>query len=341
VREKPYRVGLIGVGTIAEMRAPALQAAGLKLVAVSSRPESTRVRSFAERHGGARVFDDWRSMLDEPGLFDALAISTWPDGTPAVLRAACDLGIPTIVEKPVAWNTTTLRALCAMPHENVIVGYNRRFYRSVQMAHQAVQSGGPLIASLVLPTDVVAPATPDPSGRYMQQFYESVSALGLDLTRFVLGDLTVESAHRLRNAAGNIAAIAATLATARGDLVQVTCNWGTSANYSLTLSRPGRRVELLPFEIATIYEGMAVEPPSPEYPIRRYLPKVVDRLVLEGVDLKEKPGFVGEAQALISMIEGCPPPAFTARLEDALAVTTLCEQLTGVQLGDINPSTYH
>ena len=339
--KKRFRVGLIGVGTIAEMHVPALQAAGLEVSAVSSRASSTRVRSFAERHGIAKTYDDWESMLADASRFDALAITTWPDGTPAIVREACGLGLPTLVEKPVAWNSATLRELCALPHDRVIVGYNRRFYAAVQLAQQEARQGGPVIANLILPTNVGVPEEPDPTGRFMQEFYESVSAHGLDLTRFVLGDLKVEAVHRLRNAAGNIAAIAATLSTRRGDLVQVTCNWGTSANYSLTLSRAGRRLELLPFEIATTYAGMEVEAPSVEYPIRRYLPKVQARLMLDGVDLQQKPGFVGQARALIDLIEGCPPPACTGRLEDALATTSLCEELTGVVLGDTNPSTYH
>jgi predicted dehydrogenase len=287
------------------------------------------------------VFDSWQAMLAEPQHWDALVISTWPDGTPDVLSAAMELRVPTLVEKPVAWNSARLRGHCARPLDLVVVGYNRRHYPSVQAARNEALQGPPLIAQLTLPTDVSVPEHPDPTGRYMQQFYESVSALGIDLTRFVMGELQLESVQRLKNAAGNLAGLGALLSTERGDVVQLTCNWGTTANYSLTLSRPGRRFELLPFEIGSIYEGMEVQPPSDDYPIRRYMPKLGSRIVLEGVDLQQKPGFVGEAHVLRAMIDGAAPPPFVARLEDALAVTTLCEQLTGVVLGDTNPSTYH
>ena len=335
------RVGLIGTGIIANSRVPALRAAGLDVVAVCSRPGSKTVEKFAATHGIAKTYDGWRPLLDARDTWDALVVSTWPDGTPQVLEDSIPLGAPILVEKPVAWNTATLRRLCTMPHSNVIVGYNRRFYPSVQEARREVQAGPPLIAQLVLPTDVPVPSDHDSSGRYMPQFYESVSALGLDLTRFVLGDLEVKAVERMATPAGNIPALSALLTTARGDLLQLACPWGTSANYSLTLNRAGRRFELLPFEIGTLYEGMEVEPPSREYPIRRYLPKPVRRVPLTGVDLEQKPGFVGEAEALGSMIAGNSPPEFTARLEDALAVTTICEELTGVTLGDINPSPYH
>ena len=330
------RIGLIGVGMVAEARVPALRAAGLEVVGVSTRPGSKRLRDFAARHDIPQVFDDWRAML-EPGCWDALVISTWPDGTPGTLMAAMDLGIPILVEKPVAWNSDRLRQLCARPHEHVIVGYNRRYYRSVQAARREVANGPPLVAHLVLPADVVVPDVHDPSGRYLVHFFESVSALGLDLTRFVFGDLRPTAITRLTTPAGNLAGLGALLSTPRGDVVQVTCSWGSAVNFSLTLHRPGRRFELLPFEVAHSYEGIEIQQPSPDYPVRRYTPKLTGRIMLDGVDLQQKPAFVDEARALQNMINGCRPPACTARLEDALAVTTLCEVLTGIALGDNNP----
>jgi predicted dehydrogenase len=331
VRIQANRVGLIGVGRIAEWRVPALRAAGLEVTAVSTRPESQRLHDFATRHRIARVFDDWRAMIEHPEQWDALVISTWPDGTPQILAAALELNIPILVEKPVAWSSARLIELCAKPHERVIVGYNRRFYHSVQAAHAQVQEGSPLIAQLTLPAEVIVPDEPEPAGHYMKPFFESVSALGIDLTRFVLGNLRIEAVQRLMTPSGNLAGLVALLRTDRGDLLQLTANWGVPANFSLSLNRPDRRFDLLPFEIATIYEGMDVLQPTDEYPIRRYTPKLVKRINLDGIDLQEKPGFVGEAQALRAMIAGDAPPVFAARLEDALAVTRLCEELTGVR----------
>ena len=335
------RIGLIGAGIIAESRVPALRTAGFHIDAVAARARSPHVGSLAARHDIALALPDWRAMLDYASRLDAFVVSTWPDGTPEILEELIPLGLPILVEKPVAWNTVTLGRLCEKPHCNVIVGYNRRHYHSVQQARCEVQKGGPVLAQLTLPTDVTAPDEPAPDGRYMQQFYESVSALGLDLTRYVLGDLHVESVSRLNNSAGNRVALSAICTTPRGDVLQISCPWGAPANYELSFARRGFRFELRPFEIGTAYEGMDVEPPSDEYPIRRYTPRVQRRFLLEGQDLERKPGFVSESMVLRAMCDGVPAPNFVATLEDALEVTRLCEKLTGVQLGDTNPSTYH
>ena len=324
------RVALIGVGDTAGWRARALRASGLTITAVASRPESTRVEEFARSHGIPRTLPGWRELLDAADLYDGIAISTWPDGTPEVLAAAMKLGIPVLVEKPVAWSSSTLSRLVAAGHSKVIVGYNRRFYPSVQAAREEAQDGPPVLAFLSLPKEVPVPAERTDDTAYLKPFFESVSMLGLDLTRYVLGDLRIEAVHRLCTPAGNLAGVGALLATARGDRVQLSSAWSAAGNFSLTLDRPGRRCELLPFEVMNLYEGMEVQQPTPEYPIRRYLPKRIRQVMMEGIDLVEKPGFVAETNALRAMMAGEDPPPAAARLADALAVTTLAEELTGV-----------
>jgi predicted dehydrogenase len=270
-------------------------------------------------------------MLRQPDRWDCLAISTWPDGTPEVLAVALDLGIPILVEKPVAWCSESFASLCQKPHDKVIVGYNRRFYPAVQEARKQARQGPALLAQLTLPKDVIAPAGADRRRDYLRLFFESVSVLGLDVARFVLGGLRVTSVLRLHNEAGNLYGLAALLTTERGDVLQVTGNLAAAANFALTLHWPGRRFELLPFEVGSEYEGLEVMPPSADYPIRRYVPKLTRRISLEGPDLLEKPGFVAEIVALKALVEGGPRSEVAATLEDAEAVTRLCEELTGVR----------
>jgi hypothetical protein len=326
------RVALIGVGDTAGWRARALRASGLTITAVASRPESRRVEGFARAHGIAHPFAGWRELLGAADMYDGIAISTWPDGTPDVLAAAMKLGIPILVEKPVAWSSATLAALVAAAHPQVIVGYNRRFYPSVQAAREEAQNGPPVSAHLSLPKEVPVPADRAADTGYLQPFFESVSMLGLDLTRYVLGDLRIDAVQRLFTPAGNLAGVGALLSTPRGDVVQLSSPWSAAGNFSLTLDRPGRRCELLPFEVMNLYEGMEVQQPTPEYPIRRYLPRRIRQVMMAGIDLVEKPGFVAETNALKAMMAGDDAPPAAARLTDALAVTTLCEDLTGVTL---------
>ena len=326
---RPHRVGLVGVGPISDWHVRAIRASGMEIAGVSTRPGSRRLAEFAQRHGIARVFEGWREMFARGEDFDAFVIATRPDGTPEILEAALALGVPLLVEKPVAWSSERLDSLIAKAHSRVLVGYNRRFYRPVLAARDEARGGPPVLVQLSLPEGVATPDGPDPDSLYLRPFFEN-SCHGIDMVRFLLGDLRVE-AVRLMRANGFIGGVTAILSTQRGDLVSFLGNWGTPANYAVTLHRPGRRLELLPFEAATVYEGMDMIDPSDEWPIRRYVPRQTERIHLDAIDRKEKPGFIAQAEVFRDLIEGRPGSEFAATLADARAAVALCESILGVR----------
>lgn len=322
------RVGLIGSGPIADWHVSALKAAGLEVAAVSSRCGSTRLREFAGRHAIPMTFDGWQAMLDEPRHWDALVIAVHIDVTANILSKAIELKVPVLVEKPIAWTSERLAALQARAHPKVMVGFNRRFYRTVAFARDEVRNAPPLLACLDLPEAIDAGQEPGTGRPYWEPFVAN-SCHGLDLLRFIFGPLCIERVSRLRATTGRMAGLAALLSSSRGDSIMLGCNWGTPANFALSLDRPGRRVELKPFELATVYEGMDIVEPSEEVPIRRYIPRVKDRIGLDEIDSQHKPGFVQQALAFRDMIEGKHGTPIAATLEDAWATIKLCEELLG------------
>ncbi len=321
------RVGLVGAGSIAYWHTRALRVAGFEVTAVSSRPGSIRVEQFASEHGIPKTYNGWKQMFDDRDDWDALVIATHTDGTPNVLSDALTLGVPLLVEKPVGWNAATLARLTARAHDRVIVGYNRRFYKPVERARLEARSGPPLLAHLSLPEAIVAEQGTEE--RYLEPLFEN-SCHGIDLARFVLGDLTVESVHHLRNEREQLCGMSAVLRTERNDILQFSANWDSPSNFALSLHRQGRRFELCPFEQASVYEGMDVIGPTQTYPIRRYVPRSVELINLDEIDFVEKPGFVAQAKALASLVSGNHAVADAATLEDAQRTLELCEALAGV-----------
>ena len=323
---KPPRVGIVGVGEISDWHVRALQVAGCTVTAVAARPGSARLQAFATRHAISQVYNDWQALLGREDEWDALVIATPPDITPTILTAALGLGIPILVEKPVAWESSVLHALCERAQGRVIVGFNRRFYRTTELARAEARNGPPLLATLTLPDAVTVPDD-DTTGRYLRALFD-MGSHGLDLLRFVLGELEVVLVQPVPGPNRRATGFAATLASGRNDVVQVLGNWRTPANYALTLHRPNRRFEMLPLEVATIYEGMDVLEATDEFPVRRYLPRATERIFLDEIDRREKPGFVAQARAFVRLIRGEPLGSQAATLSDALAAVRLCEVLT-------------
>lgn len=327
---RSIHLGVLGVGPISDWHVRAARAVGMDVTAVSTRPGSGRLRRFAQRHAIHRVYEDWSEMLARSEGLDAIIIATHTDGTPEILDAFLPLGLPILVEKPVAWSSERVSRLITRAHAKVIVGFNRRFYRPVEAARTEARGGPPLLVQLTSPEGISVPEGKDPDSLYLRPFFEN-SCHGIDLVRYLVGDLQVESVRVLRSADEHIAGVSAILSTRRGDVISFLGNWGAPANYGISLNRANRRFDLIPLEAAMIYEGMDVLDPSDDCPVRRYVPRLAGRIDLEEIDRSEKPGFVKQALALRSIVEGKPAPPQAATLEDAKAVLAICEALSGVR----------
>ncbi len=311
----------MGSGGIAEFHVPALRAAGFEIAAVCGTPGSERAREFAARHEIEHVVHDTAVMLAARESWDALVIAIAIDATLDVLLEAVETGAPVLCEKPVSYQAAALLPLLgrALP---VQVAYNRRFYRTIAAARDEVRNGPPVMATLTLPESVGV----DGADGMLHFFSNSVH--GLDMARFVFGDVEIVAVERARDERGQPCGVAALLRSARGDLLQFVGNWGTPANFALTIDRPGRRLELRPLEAGAVFTGMEVVEPTAEVPLRSYRPQQTERVDLDEVDARLKPGFFQQAQAFARLCRG-DDPAPAATLEDAHAALALAEALAG------------
>lgn len=324
---KKPRLAIIGAGRVTEFHVPAFREAGFEVTAICSRPGSDSAKSMGERHGIDNVFDGMEALLAASDAWDALLITVTTTSTLEVLEQALQAGVPVLVEKPVA-----LRSADLEPYINrdlpVLVGYNRRFYRPVQAARQEVRKSPKLLGQLVFPETIHTPDRESDNPRYLEWFYSSVTNHGLDLARFVFGELQIQHVSRLRNTGGALAGITAILTAEDGHLLQFMGIFNVPTNFAITIDSPNRRFEIRPFEIATIYDGMEVVAPTDETPIRTYVPNVLKTIHLDDVDLRFKPGFVAQARTFAGFVSS-GDPGDGARLEDAYAVLKLAEELAG------------
>lgn len=109
------RVGIIGTGFAARLRAEAIQEDGrAKLIAVAGR-QSDRVRLFASEFG-ATPFTDWLDMLHSSSL-DLVFISTINRDHAELTRAALGVGIHVVVEYPLAFTFKEAESLVALAQD--------------------------------------------------------------------------------------------------------------------------------------------------------------------------------------------------------------------------------
>ena len=181
-----------------------------------------------------------------------------------------------------------------------------------------------MLAHLVIPEAIESMKRADGASNFFPFFENSSHAL--DLVRYLFDHIDVTLVRHLRSVSGALAGFGAIFESHRGDVIHVIGNWGAPSNFSLTIDRLGKRVEMRPFEMALIYDGMEILPPSEEFPIRRYVPKVSERVLLDEIDYKEKPGFAAQAREFSKVLNG-GRKAVGATLSDALEVVQICQKI--------------
>jgi predicted dehydrogenase len=310
------RLAVIGSGPIVGFHVSAARAVGFTVEHVAARPGSGSAQRFADEHGLRHAIDDPFELLARSNEWDSVLLAAATDHMPDLLKAACQTEKPILAEKPLARHSTLVTQFDDFS-DRIMVGYNRRFYSSVEFLRNFVQSGGPTVVQCQLP-DVV-PAEGSLEERLSLVRLNSVH--GFDLLRFLFGDLFLGD---FITVGGTTPGASVQFTSARGDIGTIVANWNAPANFSIAVDRGGERVELRPFEIATKFVGMKVEEPTQETPIRRYLPNVVGQSVIPTTELKYKAGFFEQYVAFASLVNGGRDPR-SATIHDAREALKIAE----------------
>lgn len=133
-------IGIIGCGLIGQKRAKALGSGGRLLACADI--NVGRAESLA-KSSGAKVFRDWREMLDLPKV-DVVIVATLHDSLAEISLAAIEANKHLLVEKPAARSMAELEPVMATAKAHnvqVRVGFNHRYHRSLLKAKKIVDSG--------------------------------------------------------------------------------------------------------------------------------------------------------------------------------------------------------
>lgn len=314
------RAALIGAGVIAPFHVDALKHVGFDLRHLAARPGSGRAKTLAKNKHIDKVWESPEELISS-GDWDCLVLAASTESTIDLLSLASRQNRPCLVEKPVTFVANDLDAF-EEPNTNIRVAYNRRFYSSAQSAREFAQTGA-CTFRLELP-DTVGDETETFAG--LRPVREN-SVHGLDLLAFIIGRYRLDAIHRVGE--GSTRSRIALVTAEEGHRGTIVLNWNCPANFSLVLDRAPRRLEMRPFELASIYEGMEILEPSVEIPVRRYTPKKVSEISSFPGSDGIKPGFLGQARSLLRKVTEGEWEDCTATLSDARFAIEIVDALIG------------
>jgi predicted dehydrogenase len=304
------KVGIIGAGRIIPFHLQALSAAGFDLSFIAARPNSSSAIKLAREYGISNVLDTRDQILKQTDSVDCLLVAPSSEVLFDFLELLLPIGIPMLVEKPLFRNEhqiaigETLGALSS----KVMIGYNRRFYKSVLQfkTHLQSLSGGflgitiPELSGLkkeILQDDGVGK-------RAINTLIDNTVHM-LDLLYFLLPNVHFhEKMIRVRGTKDF--RLLEVTSYEREIEVRIEVTFGIPGNYVVCYRGAGLIMELKPLEVYRRYEGLDVVEPTEDFPIRRYVPRLVDETFADlnpHGDVPLKPGFFEQANAFKKFVE--------------------------------------
>ena len=326
------RLGVIGSGSIVPFHLDALMAAGFEIATIGSRAGSEKTVALADRYS-ATAAHDWKAVIATPGL-DALLIAPETSVTTEILTYALEnTELPILVEKPISYSSADLDALAANPAyaSRVLVGYNRRQYSSTAAASAFLAAQGVSNATFhaSIPEASWDPAMADDRKRGIL-LANSVHVL--DLLQHLFGELQIAGVAGVQNETGLVSR-AASFKSASGAVGTSIITFGSPSGYFIDLHTPGKSASLKPIEFFNEYVAVQVIDPTPEVPLRHYVPTRGAEFKLSQDDLDFKPGFLGQSRELFELANGrALVGRRSASLAEAKQILRLAEQLLAAVL---------
>jgi len=314
----------IGCGNISYYHAEVILDLGHKIIGAGGKFKSKSSWKFAQKYQ-LPIYSDIHLLLQELKPDAIILCVTW-DQTEKILADIVNFKIPVLVEKPVALSTKKLRKILhAVGYtnvgfdpskgltENVLVGYNRRFYDFIPKIKEQLLTRELLSIQLNFP-EVTTIA------KYGRDILFYMTSHWLDLLLYLVGDIEVVAMKFNRGYNG-------LLKTKKGSIpIHYQSNFDAPQQTSMSFSFTDSFWELRPIETLSIYKELEKIKPTKTYPISRYIPTKNNFIE---TDLTFKPGFYKQMEYFIDRFlyqkkgeeVGCT-------LDAAQKVTELCEEIS-------------
>lgn len=309
------KLAIIGTGNIAQFHCEAFAKAGFEISHAAGSLNSQTIEDFGKKHSIKNIFSNPHDILKYHKEWDAVLLSTPINKNSDYLDEILELNKPALVEKPVAMNKKDLSRFKEHDFKNIRVAYNRRFYSTIQRAKEFIKNEDFVHLRMELPENVKS------TGDY--EYVLSNSCHGIDLLLYLFTDLEIQKNYVFKNDLGRLV----TLKSKNDNLVSLNMNWNSPSNFMINIEGNKQRLEIKPFELASIYQDMEVIEPSNDLPLRRYVPKKIESI--SSFPHREhiiKPGFLEQAIEFKSILEGAEPE-ISASLYDAYKVQALLNDI--------------
>ena len=311
-------LGIIGSSHIVLEHIKAFEAQGVNISCIAASDNSKTALDLSREINKCKYYETSESLIKENN-YDALLIAPAIEPTSDILKLALvnNENIPILVEKPISLNEDEIKHF--IKNENILVGYNRRFYKSVNLLKDKIDKDKSYFVNVINPETIFG--TKNTLSKEYVYALRSNTVHVIDLLRYLFSDLEINfMSNKNENQGKNI--------IISNDKVNInfTLLWNSPMNTSIDVFYNQSRYELKPIEKFTFYDEMEIIEPNEDVHIRRYIPKPKDEHFINPGEFK--PGFYDQAKAFKDFVLTNKIDNKFAKIEDAFFAQKLANEMS-------------
>lgn len=311
------RIGIIGSGRIIPFHIEALKAAEFEITSIAASVDSASARLIADKYNIHNYHNSTKSLLSAQHEYDCILIAPAKELLFDLLLIVCERNLPALIEKPVFSSQSQIKLLKTnkVDTSKVMVGYNRRHYKSVQRLKQFISNNKIIHINMAVPE---LSASKELSDHDIQNTLIGNTVHMLDLFSYLTGSNFSDMDFHL-NYSYKVPHI-------RISTENATCHvtFGVPGNYSIEVIAQGARAELKPLEELRVYEGMEIIYPGEFIKVKKYLPKIASHTT----DFDEfKPGFLNQSLAFKYFVKN-PSSVNPCSIEESALLSDFVMQIS-------------
>lgn len=320
-------LAIIGAGNIAPFHIEAAKNAGFNVTSIAASKNSESAKILSVKYEIPNYFSNVSDLLMD-NSFDCLSIMIPPSATEEILSKVAAINKPTIIEKPTALSSSFLEDF--IDNKNIIVGFNRRFYKSIS----ELKSAGSKDKG-VYSFEAVESLNP------ICNVYESIENTIInntihivDLVKYLIGDYELKEFvfskinYMLRSR----------IYVQNNYMGELQISFGSKKNAKIEFETEQNNLILKPLENLQRFNAMKIIEPNQNTPVRTYLPTWTDegikKQVIETGSLK--PGFADQYVEFMGFCEKGIISMRMSTLDDVHYALRKCELLVKHYVSNLN-----
>jgi len=312
------KIAFIGSGKVSTFHIEAALRAGFIITSISATDKSKSALEISKKYDIPNYFERTEDLLSS-NQYDCLSVITPPSVTINLLELIKNKNIPVIIEKPGALTSISLNKFIHL--KNIFVGYNRRYYKTIQALELMSGNRDGLYTFSVI-------ETAKNGNDILEQISYAVlnnSVHILDLINYLLGKYEIrDSVYSKIN--HNLNCRIYKEDTFIGNLI---LSFNSIKNTSIEFDCTKLNINLSPIEKLQVKNDFVIIPPDRKYSYNRYETILNDTAergdVIEIGELK--PGFLGQYIDFLQYCNTGIKPQRLASLADAIDAIRIAESI--------------